>query len=125
MFPPPLLHSHLLVLESAAQGAALGRNIPTASVHTDALGAATVVAVVRATLHLTLDVRFHRGSAAGSILGAAWAALLKRSAAGLAGFLSGRAVHLDPGKAAVVVLIVLAICHLAFQTVHIRHLVFR
>ena len=97
-------HGHLLVLESAALGTALGGNIPAASIHADALGTATVVAVVRAALYLTLDVRFHRGFAAGSVLGTARTTLLKRSAAGLAGFLGGRAVHLDPGKAAVVVL---------------------
>ena len=68
-------------------------------------------------------------STAGLLQAAFWALpgrrSSKRSAAGLAGFLGGRAVHLDPGKAAVVVLIVLAICHLTFQTVHTRHLVLR
>lgn len=124
--PPPsrFCLAVLLVLEGAAFGAALGRNVAAAAAHADVLSLAAFVLVVSAALHLALDIGIHGRILAHGVLTGARTPLLIGSAAGLAALMSGRTIHLDARQAALVVLKMLTALHLTFQTIHTRHLVF-
>jgi len=110
----------LFRLEGAALGAALGGYVAAAAPDTDALRFALAVFIVSAVFRAALDGAFHRGglSAGGGVFPVALMALFIGVAAGLAAVPGGRAVHLDPGQAALIVTIVLAGSDLTFQSVH-------